>query len=81
MPGPDWTSAVDAGLTECMRHCTLCGRQPVVWFAIHALAGQGIAYVLCQHCHRDPGSIPQIEALLAQRYGATRESCDDKRVL
>ena len=65
----DWLVAVDDGLVERLRCCTLCGRSPVALWGICGTLRLALAYVLCRPC-RDTGGVRRVEVLYAQRYEA-----------
>jgi hypothetical protein len=70
----DWTMPFDDGPTERLCRCTVCGRTPPVWTAIHTMtSGLAVAFILCQRCHtRDPQRT-RLKQVLAHRYAPGEE--------
>jgi hypothetical protein len=69
----DWTVALDDSLVQRWSRCVLCLRRDPdgkPWLDIVDVRGFGVAVLRCQACFRQPGSLAEVEAVLAQRYGA-----------
>ena len=65
----DWTVAVDDGLVQRLQACTTCGKRPVVYWGLCAVAALAVAYVLCRACRERDPHLRQVEAFLDARYG------------
>jgi hypothetical protein len=67
---PDWLAAVDTLLREDIRLCTLCGqRDPRGWVDVLDVGGLGVAILRCLQCYGRPGSLQEVQQVLARRYG------------